>query len=126
MRNGLSRVDLRVCDREKAKAFYTLLLGALGHGGTAESEEWPSFWQQHSGAGDWFAFAEDTNMEPGTARVALRADSREDVDRAAALLHQIGAKNIQGPEEACTPRYYAVFFTDPDGNKLEVCHVTRG
>lgn len=125
MKPLLSHVDLRVRDRERAKAFYTLLLGALGHGGTAESDEWTSFWQQHDGVGDWFAFAEDKDMEPGTARVALRADSREDVDRVGKLLRDIGAENIEGPSEAYGPSYYAVFFTDPDGNKLEVCCVAR-
>lgn len=122
----LEHVELRVRDPLRAKAFYTLLLGKLGHGGRSERDEWPGFWNEHAGAGDWFAFAEDPEMIPGTARVALRADSRNDVDRVAALLHEIAAKNIEGPDEACGPNYYAVFFNDPDGNKVEVSHVTRG
>ena len=31
------------------------------------------------------------------------------------------ARNVEGPEEAYGPDYYAVFFEDPEGNKLEVC-----
>ena len=34
-----------------------------------------------------------------------------------------GAGAIEGPEEAYGPKYYAVFFTDPDGNPLEVCSI---
>ena len=56
--------------------------------------------------------------------MAFTADSRDEVDRVAALLDSIGAREIDGPSEAYGPNYYAVFFEDPDGNKLEVCHVT--
>jgi predicted lactoylglutathione lyase len=45
------------------------------------------------------------------------------VDNITELVRQIGGQNIEGPE-ICTeysPGYYAVFFEDPDGNKLEVC-----
>jgi len=119
----LERVELRVRDPLRSKAFYTLLLGRLGHGGRGEREEWPAFWNEHAGAGDWFAFAEDAEMIPGTARVALRADSRADVDRVTTLLHEIAATRIEGPDEACGPNYYAVFFDDPDGNKVEVSYI---
>src|SRR5665213_283558 len=61
----LERVELRVRDQLRAKAFYTLLLGKLGHGGHGERDEWPAFWDEHAGAGDWFAFAEDSEMIPG-------------------------------------------------------------
>ena len=121
----LSRVDLRVRDALRAKAFYTLLLGALRHGGKGESDEWSAFWTQHDRAGDWFAFAEDREMIPGTARVAVRADRREDVDRVGALLRAIGAGNVDGPKDAPEPNYYAVYCNDPDGNKLEVCCVAK-
>jgi len=120
----LERVELRVRDQLRAKAFYTLLLGRLGHGGRGERDEWSAFWNEHADAGDWFAFAEDAVMIPGTARVALRADRRDDVDRAAALLHEIAAKNVEGPCEDFGANYYAVRCNDPDGNKLEICCVT--
>jgi len=121
----LERVELRVRDPLRAKAFYTLLLGRLGHGGRGERDDWAAFWNDHADAGDWFAFAEDAEMIPGTARVALRADRRDDVDRVAALLREIGAKNLEGPADACGSNYYAVFFNDPDGNRGEVSFVTR-
>ncbi|MDQ2992984.1 MAG: hypothetical protein M3R30_09235 [Candidatus Eremiobacteraeota bacterium] len=47
------------------------------------------------------------------------------VDRVAASLREIGAEKIGGPEKAYGPDYHAVFFADPDGGRLEVCHVTR-
>jgi hypothetical protein len=46
-----------------------------------------------------------------------------EVDRIARLARKIGAKNLEGPE-LCpyyNRGYYACFFEDPAGNKLEVC-----
>ncbi len=62
-------------------------------------------------------------MTPGPARVAFDAPSRGTVDAIATYLPAIGAKNVEWSEGIYGPRYYAVFFDDPDGNKLEVCHI---
>ena len=49
------------------------------------------------------------------------ARSRQDVDRCAALLREIGAKIVRGPMEGTwAPGYYYVLFEDPDGIRLEV------
>lgn len=123
-RRVLSHVDLRVRERSAATAYYDRLLGALGFTGS-DGDEWREYKQ--SGAGgdspDWFAFTEDRDVVPGTTRVAFAAASRADVDRLAALLPSIGSRAIEGPEFAYGPRYYAVFFEDPDGNKLEICYI---
>lgn len=39
------------------------------------------------------------------------------------LVRKIGGKNLEGPEvcRAYSRGYYACFFEDPDGNKLEIC-----
>ncbi len=61
---------------------------------------------------------------PGLHHVAWRADSRDDVDRLHARLVEIGAVILDPP--AAYPQYgagyYAVFFADPDGLKLEYVH----
>ena len=45
------------------------------------------------------------------------------VDAVAAWLREEGAEIEGGPgERDYTPGYYAVFFLDPDGLKLEVVH----
>ena len=57
----------------------------------------------------------------GLHHLCLRARSREDVDRCAALLKLIGAKIVRGPLEGTwAPGYYYVLFEDPDGIRLEV------
>jgi predicted lactoylglutathione lyase len=56
-------------------------------------------------------------------RIAFRASSREEVDRLAEVARAAGARDVDGPEPyGGSPRYYAVFFEDVDGNKLEICY----
>jgi len=57
----------------------------------------------------------------GLHHLCLRARSRQDVDRCAALLREIGAKIVRGPMEGTwAPGYYYVLSEDPDGIRLEV------
>jgi catechol 2,3-dioxygenase-like lactoylglutathione lyase family enzyme len=124
----LSHADLRVRDRRTAEAFYDALLAALGarrHSGP----QWSVYAIVPAEVGpdtrwipsEWLSFTEDPAMVAGSTRLAFRAPNRERVDRIAALLPQIGAREIEGPEDAVYgPGFYAVFFRDPDGNRLEV------
>jgi catechol 2,3-dioxygenase-like lactoylglutathione lyase family enzyme len=60
----------------------------------------------------------------GLHHFCLRARSRDDVDRTAALLKEMGATIVRGPlEGGWAPGYYYVLFEDPDGIRLEVNHV---
>jgi len=117
-----SHVDIRVTDRGRAMAFYDDILGVLGlrRGETLPEHEWVSSGRD-DGSEQWFAFTEVARVRPGDSRIALAAASREVVDEVAGLLPRLGARMIEGPEEAYGPDYYAVFFEDLDGNKLEVC-----
>jgi catechol 2,3-dioxygenase-like lactoylglutathione lyase family enzyme len=58
---------------------------------------------------------------PGLHHIALHAESRADVDRLYRTLLEIGAEILDPPAEYPNygPGYYAVFFLDPDGIKLE-------
>ena len=59
----------------------------------------------------------------GVHHIALAVDSREVVDERAEWLRSVGASIESGPEEYdYSPGYYAVFFYDPDGIKLELVH----
>ncbi len=118
----LSHVDVRVRNRPAAVAFYGTLLAALGHA-PRSTDDWTTYTPQapDEATGDWFGFTEDPNMTPGATRIALAAASCEDVDRVTTVLLELGAKHIEGPGYDYGPEYYAVFFEDPDGNKLEVC-----
>lgn len=59
----------------------------------------------------------------GVHHVCFDVRSREVVDERARWLHDMGAAIGSGPAEYdYTPGYYAVFFYDPDGLKLELLH----
>jgi glyoxylase I family protein len=62
----------------------------------------------------------------GLHHLALNAPSREAVDRVARWLEETGAEIENLPREYdYSAGYYAVFFHDPDGLKLEVVHRPR-
>ena len=58
----------------------------------------------------------------GLREIAFRADSRAQVDALAKEIEANGGKILDAPQEypQYAAGYYSVFFTDPDGLKLEV------
>lgn len=124
----LSHVDLRVRDRVKATEFYDAILNLLG----AVKDEGPNFttWNLPPPEGtpdwnipNWFGITEDPAMVPGSARISFLAPSRGTVDAIATYLPAIGARAIEFTTGEYGEHYYACFFEDPDGNKLEVVHI---
>ena len=62
----------------------------------------------------------------GVHHVAFGARSRRRVDERARWLESQDAEIESGPKQYdYTPGYYAVFFYDPDGIKLEILHRSR-
>ena len=125
-RRILQHIDLRVRSRERAASFYGAIFSALGFS-RSDSEDWTSYAHEPEGLPkdqqipEWFGFTEAAEMNPGDTRIAFHAQSRDEVDRIVALLPSLGARAIEPPDDEYGPNYYAVFFEDPDGNKLEVC-----
>ena len=117
-------IDLRVRDRARAQQFFSQLLPALGFTRDKSGEEWGAF---DTGVAEkpieFFGFTEDANHRPNETRIAFWADTPEEVDQVAKIVREAGGKNIEGPQiwPEYSPGYYALFFEDPDGNKLEVC-----
>ncbi len=125
----LSHIDLRVRDRSRSTAFYDSLLAALGFE-RRDTEEWTSYYDAARDAPgpadfEWFGFAENPSPMPNSNRVAFVAISNDQIDRVAEVLRRIGAYNLDGPNYDEGPGYYAVFFEDPDGHRLEVCCRTQ-
>jgi glyoxylase I family protein len=131
-RPGVHHIDLVVTSLERSLGFYRDLLGPLGYtrAGTIVGERGETVWYlggsggaavglreaQAEGPGDRYA--------PGLHHLAFAAQSREHVDERAAWLRAAGAAFESDPREYdYIPGYYAVFFYDPDGLKLEIVHV---
>lgn len=120
----LDHIDLRVKNLANARTFYGTLLPALGFTCDRSDADWGTFYAVgQDKPAEFFGFTEDRQHQPNGTRIAFWADTREEVDRIAELVREIGGRNLEGPE-ACadySPGYYAFFFEDLDGNKLEIC-----
>ena len=123
-RRLFDHIDLRVKNREIAQRFYAQVLPAIGFKVDKSGEEWGQFQPAGKTPVEFFGFEEEADHKPNGNRIAFWAESRAAVDKVAEVVRKAGGKNVEGPELCVdySPGYYAVFFEDPDGNKLEVCY----
>jgi catechol 2,3-dioxygenase-like lactoylglutathione lyase family enzyme len=120
----LDHIDLRVTDLKRAHKFYSKLLPALGFIRDRSGGRWGIFYAAGEDKPEaFFGFTQDRRHQPNGTRIAFWAETRAEVDRLARLVRKIGGNNLEGPElcPGYSPGYYACFFEDPDGNKLEIC-----
>lgn len=132
MRVGsINHVSLTVNDLEKSRAFYERLLSALGY--RLLFSEGQSFGFKGADGLKLF-FAEARKDRQGQAfdryrvglhHLAFNAPDRAFVDSVHRKLVEWGVTVLDAPAEypQYEAGYYAVFFLDPDGMKLEVVHV---
>ena len=109
---------------ERAVAFYDELLAELGAGRFMQSDRLVAW----AVAPDKPAFSvcipwdgRQATVGNGTM-IALLADSAEKVDAVYARAMQLGAadEGLPGPR---MDGFYAAYFRDPDGNKLNIFHM---
>jgi catechol 2,3-dioxygenase-like lactoylglutathione lyase family enzyme len=129
---GIHHVDLVVTSIDRSLPFYRELLGPLGWHGISEveGERGETIWYL-SGRDSSIGLRESVGMNDpvdryrvGLHHLAIEATSRAVVDERTAWLRSNGALLESEPQEyTYMPGYYAVFFYDPDGLKLEIVHV---
>jgi catechol 2,3-dioxygenase-like lactoylglutathione lyase family enzyme len=120
---GIDHLVVRVSDYERSKAFYGKLFTFLGF---EISDEYPDMIGWNNGKTRyWIAPADAQGRkrkyragDVGFHHYAFQLRSRRDVDALQAYLEQEGA-TIVDPADEHYDDYYAVFFLDPDGLKLE-------
>jgi catechol 2,3-dioxygenase-like lactoylglutathione lyase family enzyme len=116
-------IDLRVRSLAEVRTFYETLLPALGFTRSVGIEGWLTFEAAGpGGATEFFGVTESSHHVANECRIAFWADSTSEVDRLAEIVARAGARHIEGPGYDEGPGYYAVFFEDPGGNRLEICH----
>jgi glyoxylase I family protein len=132
VRGSLSHLDLTVADLPRSVDFYDRVLRRLGYRRLDDVGAGAPCWSVSDPSGGSFTIAlkpalpenrttAHDRYAPGLHHLAFHADSRKDVDEFHRFLRGIGATVLDPPAEyGYTPGYYAVFFTDPDGIKLEV------
>lgn len=130
MRGGIHHIDLTVKDAHASRAFYESVLGFMGY---RLADAHPNGYDFDLRDGDHFcsigilsargehAERRHDRYSAGLHHIAWTAESREEVDAMHAHLLSIGANVTDPPAEypKYGPGYYAVFFTDADGLKLE-------
>ena len=135
--SGVHHVDLVVSSIERSLPFYRDLLGPLGchRISEVEGERGETIWY-FAGPGSSVGLRQAPAVQEiqrlggvdrykvGLHHLALAAPSRAIVDERHDWLVSTGATIETPPREyAYSPGYYAVFFYDPDGIKLEIVHV---
>ena len=121
MRRLYDHIDLRVPRLADVESFYATLLPALGFTRRAPVEGWLQFEGGDGDITEFFGMTESPNHVPSESRIAFWAESISAVQRLAEVARSAGARNMEGPMDY-EPGYYAVFFEDPCGNRLEICH----
>jgi catechol 2,3-dioxygenase-like lactoylglutathione lyase family enzyme len=136
MRTGIDHIIVNANDYAAAKRFYTWLMPQIGYTNTTSFDSpgkdvttgyfgaGGSVWIRPSDAE--FRADKFHRHRVGLCEIAFAADSRAQIDKLAKEIPANGGKVTDAPREYdYIPGYYAVFFTDPDGLKLELVHAPR-
>lgn len=125
-----SHIFVGIGDFDRALAFYTPLMAALGiRQRFCEPQRPWAGWQSSPGPRPLFLIAKPYDgqaAQPGNGPMtAFLADTRAMVDQAyaVALAHGGTSEGAPGLRPEYYANYYGAYFRDPDGNKLCVaCH----
>jgi catechol 2,3-dioxygenase-like lactoylglutathione lyase family enzyme len=120
---NIDHISVRVADFARSKAFYDALLKFLGF---KVLDEYADAIGWTNGKTRYWIGAADAEGKKHKHRIgdvglhhyAFELRSRKDVDELQAFLKELGA-TIVDPAGEYYDDYYAVFFLDPDGMKLE-------
>lgn len=144
---SLSHIDFSVGYPERSIPFYDALLTALGY--RRMNIDDPAWAGAHPSRATWsIRNADGSRLEievrpanaelrgrrydrfsPGPHHLAFHADSDAIVNLVHERVRAVGGEVLDPPTNysgrpGYGGHYYAVFFSDPDGFKLEVCHVS--
>ncbi len=118
-------ITLGVSDLGRAAAFYDVLLAELGAQRMMETESFIAWTTGPKSTG--LSVTLPFDKKPATvgngSMVALVVDSREKVDRVHAKALELGSVD-EGAVGERFPGFYAGYFRDLDGNKLNVFCMT--
>jgi catechol 2,3-dioxygenase-like lactoylglutathione lyase family enzyme len=126
--SGIHHVDLAVDDLERSLVFYKAVFGPLG---ATEAFRYPTYrgseevvylrlGRQYLGLRQADG-GEHRYYEVGMEHLAVFVDSRDEVDQTYERCLELGAEiHFPPQEDRDEPGYWAVFFFDPDGFRIEV------
>ncbi len=123
----LAYVTIGTQDLKRAGAFYDELLGIIGGKRFMDEETFVAWTNSERGAGLGVTYPFDGS--PATVgngvMVALECSSREQVDALHAKALELGGSDEGAPGQRME-WFYAGYFRDLDGNKLNACYISQG
>jgi len=121
-------IKIVVSDWEKSYPFYKDIFEKLGYKQVSNKED-RAGWASPDGYGIFIAQAKIMNYQykfgaPGLHHLCLKASSMDVVEKIYKLVLEKGVYVSGLPRKypEYTEKYYAVYFADPDGIKLEVAY----
>ena len=127
--NGMAHVILTVSSFDAALSFYGRLMPFLGMQQVFESDGFAYWVGGRTALGvqrcdEAYRGERFVQRRVGLHHLCFRARSREDIDKTAEFLRGIDAAIVRGPLTGdWAPGYYYVLVEDPDGIRVEICHV---
>jgi glyoxylase I family protein len=123
MRGAVHHLDITVSDLERSTVFYDRVLPLMGFQRSPDVPEGPIWAGAHTEIG--LVAARSTSRHdryaPGLHHLALHAPDRAAIEAVHERLVQLGVPVLDPPADypQYAPGYYALFFADPDGVRLE-------
>jgi catechol 2,3-dioxygenase-like lactoylglutathione lyase family enzyme len=121
----LAYVTLGTSDLARAAAFYDAVLAEIDAKRFMEEPDYFIAWgnsEQGAGLGITYPFDKAPATVGNGVMIALAAASREQVDRLYAKAIELGGTDEGAPGQRY-PGFYAAYFRDLDGNKLNCCYM---
>ncbi|MDE1946598.1 MAG: VOC family protein [Patescibacteria group bacterium] len=121
-------LTLAVSNLEKSRMFYKSLFGKLRFKQIRDGERSVA-WATREGFGIWIRQAKHNKprykyFAPGLQHLCVKAKTRKTVDEIYKFMSAKKTFVFDKPKAypEYTPKYYAVFFADPDGIKIEIAY----
>jgi len=124
--NGIAHIYITVADFDATRPFYGALLDLFGMRCLVDTNDLYYCVGGRTGVGIRRAATPEPfdQHRAGLHHLCFRARSRDDVDRVAGCVEEMGGTLVHGPQEDdWAPGYYSVLFEDPGGTRLEVNYV---
>jgi len=115
-------VTLGTNNKERAEKFYDELMKEIGAGRVLETEQFTAYSTSMEVTG--FSITKPYNEEPATvgngSMIALKVDTEEQVQQVYKKAIELGGSDEGEPGQRGDTGFYAAYFRDLDGHKLNV------